>query len=77
VARRWIVRSDKDLGRSIAGLRDLRGMTQAELATATGIERSYLARIESGHATQMIDRLIQTLRALGAELTVQERTDEP
>ncbi len=76
MARRWIIRSDKDLGRTIAGLRDLRGMTQSDLSAATGIDRSYLARIEAGHATRMVDRLIQMLRALGAELTVQEHPGE-
>jgi len=73
VARRWIVRSGQDFGRAIAGLREVEGLTQAELAATTGIERTYLARLEAGHATQMVERLIEAVRALGAEMIVVHR----
>ena len=75
MARRWIVRSGDDLGRSIAGLREMRGVTQAQLAEVTRIDRTYLARVEAGHVTQMIERLIELVRALGAELVVMDRND--
>lgn len=75
MTRRWIVRSGPDLGRALSGLRQLRGMTQAELAAATGIERTYLARLEAGHATRMVDRLVEAVRALGAELVVVDQGD--
>jgi transcriptional regulator with XRE-family HTH domain len=46
------------------------GLTQAEVAAATGIERTYLARMEGAKGTLFLERALRVLRRLGAEVTV-------
>ncbi|MBS1870841.1 MAG: helix-turn-helix transcriptional regulator [Actinobacteria bacterium] len=69
-AREWSVRSAADLGRAIAGARAARGLTQAELAERTGINRSYLAELEHGASTLLLERALRALRRLDATVTV-------
>lgn len=54
----------------MAEARQLRGWTQADLAENTGLERSYLARIETGASVILLDRAFRLLRRLGVEMTV-------
>lgn len=68
--RKMLVRSARDLGAAIAEARQRHGLTQEELAEATGIERSYLARIESGRSVILLERIFRLLRRLGVEVTV-------
>ena len=68
--RRWVIRSAADFGRTIAGLRAERGLTQSELAARTGISRNYLAQLERGVAGLMLERVVRLLRRLGGEITV-------
>lgn len=58
----------------MAEVRRTRGLTQAELAERTGIQRSYVASLESGRTNRLIEHLLRTLRRLGAEVTVTWRT---
>jgi len=37
-----------DVGRAIKKLRERNGMTQGDIARATGLERSYVSRLEGG-----------------------------
>lgn len=67
---RWSVRSPADLGRAVAGVRYERKLTQEELAAELGIERSYLARLEAGASTLLLERALRALRRLGATVTV-------
>ncbi len=46
------------------------GMTQAELAQASGLTQSVIARIESKKARPQIDTLYKVLDALGCTLQV-------
>lgn len=71
--RRFAVRSGADIGRMIAEARRMRGLTQAELAGRVDIERTYLARLESGNSTLQIERILDLLRTLG--VTVQGTLD--
>jgi transcriptional regulator with XRE-family HTH domain len=64
------VRSTRDLGAAIAEARQLRGLTQEELAEATQVDRSYLARIENGRSVILLDRIFRLLRRLGVEITL-------
>lgn len=66
----WRVRTPADLGRAIAGARRERGLSQGQLATELGFERSYLSELESGEATIALERTLRALRRLGAEITV-------
>lgn len=68
--RTWSVRSSADLGRAIAGARRARGLTQAELAESAGINRSYLAELEGGASTLLLERALRALRRLDATVTV-------
>ena len=67
---RWIIRSSADLGRAIAGVRVERRLTQEDLAAETGIERSYVARLEAGASTLAVERTLRLLRRMGATVTV-------
>jgi transcriptional regulator with XRE-family HTH domain len=68
--RIMLVRSSGDLGAAIAEARLLRGLTQEQLATESGIDRTYLARLESGASVQLLERSLKLLRRLGAEVVV-------
>jgi transcriptional regulator with XRE-family HTH domain len=69
--RRFVARTGADLGRSVAEIRHARGLTQEQLSASTGIERTRLARLESGsRSTIAFDHLMRALRRLGATVTV-------
>lgn len=69
--RRWTIRSGADLGRAISGVRVERGLTQADLARETGVNRSYLAELESGAEPPLvIERALRALRRMGATVTI-------
>jgi transcriptional regulator with XRE-family HTH domain len=68
--RTMLVRSAGDLGAAVAEARRLRGLTQEQLASQSGIERTYLARLEAGASVLLLNRSLQLLRRLGAEVIV-------
>jgi transcriptional regulator with XRE-family HTH domain len=70
VADKVLIRRPTDLGLAVATARRARGLTQEQLADATGIDRTYLARLEAGLSTLFVQRLLRLLRRLGAELVV-------
>jgi transcriptional regulator with XRE-family HTH domain len=72
----WRVRSAADLGRALAGARRQRGWTQEQLARDLGIERSYLSELESGSSALVLQRMLQALRRLDAEVTVTVGSDD-
>lgn len=69
-AKRWAIGSPKDFGRALSGVRRARKLTQQQLAEMTGIDRTYLAKLEAGSDTIELQRLVLALRRLGAEVTV-------
>lgn len=69
--RTWQIRSTSDLGRAIAGARELRGLTQQELADDLGVDRTYLARLESKADALILERSLRALRRLGATVTIE------
>ena len=68
--RTWTVRSSDDIGRAVADIRRARGMTQSELAEQGGLTRVWLAKLETGHTTPVLDHLLRLLRRLGATVTI-------
>lgn len=68
--RTWNVRSTADIGRAIAEIRHERDLTQAELAAEGGLSRHWLAKLETGHSTPVLDHLLRLLRRLGATVTI-------
>jgi transcriptional regulator with XRE-family HTH domain len=65
------IRRSEDLGLAVSEGRRVRGLTQVELAEQSGIERTYLAKLESGLNTLLLDRSLRLLRRLGARLVVE------
>lgn len=59
-----VVEIRKEVGGLIRRLRTRREITQAALASLTGIHRTYLSRAERGQVTPSIIALIQIARAL-------------
>lgn len=47
-----------------------RGMTQKELAKASSLTQSVIARLESKKATPQLDTLLKVATALGCSITV-------
>jgi transcriptional regulator with XRE-family HTH domain len=72
--RKFVIRSGADLGRTVAEARLARGLTQEQLAEETGVERTYLARLEAGHSVLLIDRALSVLRRLGVEVHATQDT---
>ena len=68
--QRWLVRSPADLGRAISDIRTLSHHTQKTLSDLSGVERSYLAKLEAGASVLMLERALRILRRLGADVTV-------
>lgn len=65
-----VVRSPQDLGRAISEIRHQEGLTQQELADLTGIDRTYLSRLENATSSMTLERAIRALRRMGAEVVV-------
>jgi transcriptional regulator with XRE-family HTH domain len=66
----WSIHNPADIGRAIAGVRGEKGLTQAELARSIDVDRSYLARLESGASQLVLERSLRALRRMGATVTV-------
>lgn len=56
------------IGRRIAALRKEQGLTQGDLATASGLSQSHVARIERGMYSLGIDTLYKIAKPLGKEI---------
>jgi transcriptional regulator with XRE-family HTH domain len=59
------------LGQAIRHYRKQANLTQAELARRTGIDRSYLSRLEQGRETEQLRNILALLRQLGVRATLQ------
>jgi transcriptional regulator with XRE-family HTH domain len=71
MTQRWLVRSGADLGAAIGEIRAARNLTQTQLSEQLGISRSWLARLELGRTTKMVDLLVRVLRSMGATVSVE------
>jgi HTH-type transcriptional regulator/antitoxin HipB len=69
--RRWVVRTGSDLGAAIGEVRRQRGLTQAQVAQASGLSRSWLAKIERGKSGLLLDHVLRVLTRLGATVVVE------
>ena len=66
--QRFSIRSPKDLARTITEARLARKITQSDLAVATGIDRTYLSRMENGLEAKQLERAFQVFRILGVQI---------
>jgi HTH-type transcriptional regulator / antitoxin HipB len=71
----FVIRSPGDLARTITEARIVAGVTQSELAASTGIDRSYLSRMENGLDSIQLERLFQIFRSLGVVLDAHMKLD--
>lgn len=65
------------LGEQVRRLREVRGMSQVELARRMGTVQSAIARIEAGGVDPKLDTLERLSRALNADLVIELRPREP
>lgn len=66
----FVVVGPSGFGKAIREFRHQRGLTQHQLADLADMHRSYLARLESGSATQALQQINRALAALGLEVVV-------
>lgn len=66
----FLVRCGGDLGKALNETRRNRGLTQMQLAEQMNVDQAYLARLERGHSVLLLDRVVLTLRMLGADIVV-------
>lgn len=64
------IRRGADFGHALAEVRRARGLTQVTLAEQAGISRTYLATLEAGRTTSLLDHYVRALRRAGATITV-------
>lgn len=62
------------LGAAIRHYRKQAGLSQAQLAEQTGLNRTYLSNLEQGRETEQLKRVLRLLRQLGVRMTL-ERAD--
>lgn len=67
------IRSLRQAATTLRARRRARGMTQKQLAQATGTAQSTVSDIETGVVSVSLDVYLRLLKALGAELTVTGR----
>jgi len=60
------------LGAAIKHYREEAGLSQAELAARSGLNRTYLSDLERGKETEQLRRLLRVLRQLGVRMTLQK-----
>ncbi|MHB8296058.1 MAG: helix-turn-helix transcriptional regulator [Acidimicrobiales bacterium] len=73
----YVVIGPQSFGLAVREMRARSGLTQAELAEASGMHRSHLSSIERGAYTQALLRLIEAYRVLGAEVVVRPNGSGP
>ena len=66
------VYSAESLGQAIRHYRREAGLTQAELAAQSGLNRTYLSDLEQGQETEQLKRLLRVLRRLGVRMTLEK-----
>jgi len=71
--RRFRVYDARSMGVAIREFRRTAGLTQAQLADMSGIERSYLSRLENGLETEQLRRVFAIFSKLGLQVTVEQK----
>ena len=65
------IRTPQDLARSIRSTRHELGMTQDDLALASGTGRRFIGDLESGKPTVRLDSVLAVIAALGLRVELQ------
>ncbi len=61
------------LGSRLRLRREHLGLTQQQVAVAAGVSRQLLVKIEQGHPRAELGKVMAVIRALGAELVIEDR----
>lgn len=69
----YSIRNSRDLGAAIRGARNAAGRTQSDVAERAGISRSYLAQIEGGRSSRLLELVLDLVRLLDLELVARPR----
>lgn len=67
----------EEAGQALRAHREALGMTQAQLAEASGITRARLSLLERGLANVSLSSYLRLVQALGAMLVVEPATERP
>lgn len=59
------------LGAAVRHYRQQAGLSQADLAERTGINRTYLSALEQGRETEQLRRLFRVLKQLGVRVSLE------
>lgn len=68
--QRASVYNSDGLGLALRHFRKEAGFTQAELAEAAGIQRTYLSKLENGDFNEQVERILTLLKLCGARITI-------
>jgi HTH-type transcriptional regulator / antitoxin HipB len=60
------------LGTALRHYRKEAGLSQAELAARTGLNRTYLSGLEQGKETEQVKRLLRVLKQLGVRVVLEK-----
>lgn len=69
-AEGYRVYTGASLGAAVRHFRVEAGVSQADLAAALGLSPSYLSRLENGHETEQLRRIVALLKHLGVRMTL-------
>jgi HTH-type transcriptional regulator/antitoxin HipB len=67
------IKTPQQLGAVLQGFRKQRGLTQAQVARASGLLQSAVSELELDSSTASLKRIFKLLAALDLELAVQPR----
>ena len=71
------IKTPQQLGVILQGFRKQRGLTQAQVARASGLLQSAVSELELDSSTEKLKRIFKLLAALDLELVVQPRGATP
>ena len=71
------IRTPRQLGAVLQGFRKQRGLTQAQVARASGLLQSAVSELELDSSTASLNRLFKLFAALDLELVVRSRGASP
>jgi y4mF family transcriptional regulator len=66
-----IIHSTADLGRAIRAERQKLGLTQGDLAAASGVSLRFISELERGRTTAGVGRVLRVLKMLGLAVVLE------
>lgn len=65
------IQSTEELGRAIRDERKTQGLTQSDLAAASGVSLRYISELERGRASAGVGRALRVVRMLGLRVVLE------